>query len=465
MAVLNRAGLARLKRWLAESLVKAKFGYHKSLYVMEELLHVPQRVKSLTPRKALGLWKESAGIPEVAGHPMLLYMHFPYCRFRCVFCHTSLEPVGRKADVRRYVDDSSRELDYLATALDGRKCALWRVGGGTPSLLDAPELRRWLEPAARRFSFTPDSVRTIEFHPASTDEKKLALVRSLGFDRVSFGVQSMSAKVLGAVGRGYQETAMVSRSLGWARRLGFAVINADLIVGLIGESAAGFLEGFRAVAESRPTSITVYCLDWSAAYARATGLLADEYERYREKLLPEVLEKLPRVAARMGYRAESFWPQRLWCFVASESGTPREEHDDDGSTLGLGWNSSSHIFGRLIYVRRQVPFAPDAPIYNVSAISLKEEMGRWVSFHLQWESRVEYAKFHRCFGADIREAFALELGALRSLRKIRENAAGFDFLPTGSAERVFYACFFFLESVAKFSPPPKSLRDLLSVSE
>ena len=258
MSPLEPADLERLKRWLATALVGSKFNYRHSLYVMEDLLHSSKRVWRMTATQALRLWERSLKTDAVAGHPLLIYLHYPHCRFKCMFCNTSISQLPDAKAVRRYLEDCRREIEFFAPSFEGRSFDLWRVGGGTPSLLDAGELKRWLAPAAERFSFARDSVRTIEFHPASSTRQKLAAARSLGFNRVSFGVQSLNPQVLRSVNRGFQDRAMVDRALRWARDLGFETVNADLIMGLVGESASSFIEGFRSLARSRPTMITVY---------------------------------------------------------------------------------------------------------------------------------------------------------------------------------------------------------------
>ncbi|MBI5881824.1 MAG: radical SAM protein [Elusimicrobia bacterium] len=422
--------------------------YRQDVFVVEDLLHDAKRTAKLTARQAADLWRRALAAEPARGHGLALYMHFPYCRSRCLYCINPSEPVGDARRARRYLEDSRREIEFLAPSFEGRSFDLWGVGGGTPSLLDAEGLRRWLEPAARRFSFAGRAMRTIEFNPLSTDRAKLKAARSLGFDRVSFGVQSLNTRVLRSVNRGYQDPAMVDRAIRWARDLGFETVNADLIMGLVGESASSFLEGFRSLARSRPTMITVYCLDWLAPYSRATGWSAEAYARHQERLLPEILEKLPRLAAQAGYRVEGFWPQKAWYFAAPGHQVRLGDDDGTASTLGLGWHSGSHVFGSALYVREASEFDPDRPLYNRSALSLKEEMGRYILYQLELRPRLDYAKFRRCFGIDPGDAFPVEIAALRRAGKVRTDPDGLDFLPQGSAERVFYISFFFLDTIS-----------------
>lgn len=458
---IGPAELASLKLWLTRALVLLKLDVRHNVYVVESLLHDASRTRSISARQALERWGRALETPEVRGGGLKLYMHFPYCQSRCLYCKEQSELMRDASRQTRYLEDSRRELEFFAPAFEGRTFSLWGIGGGTPSLLDAEGLRRWLEPAARRFTFAADAMRNIEFNPISTDREKLEAARALGFNRVSFGVQSLDAKILRSVNRGYQDRDKVRRAIGWARDAGFEVINADLIFGLIGESVAGFLEGFQRLAEAGPTMITVSCLDLLKPYGRAIGWSAPEYERYCESLLPEVIEKLPSLAARAGFKMEEFWPHKEWYFAAR--GHEVRLSDDDGttSTLGLGWHSGSHVFRSAMYVRKRTAFDPDAPMYNCASLSPREEMGRYLLYQLGHKTRVSYDAFRLRFGKDPREAFPVEFAALRAAGKIRDDEEGFDFLPTGSAERVFYICFFFLASIAKLSPPPKDVADLI----
>jgi oxygen-independent coproporphyrinogen-3 oxidase len=104
-------------------------------------------------------------------------------------------------------------------------------GGGTPSLLPADQLVRILDTIDR----AAGAEVTVECNPDSVDAAKLAAYRRGGVNRLSFGVQSMSAHVLAALGRTH-DPANVTRAIGLARDVGFERINVDLIYGTPGET-------------------------------------------------------------------------------------------------------------------------------------------------------------------------------------------------------------------------------------
>ena len=445
-----------LRRVLAEALVRAQLDLTGPVSMLNAFLNELRPTSGLTAQGARRLWEEFAQAAAPEGHFLELYMHFPYCRSRCLYCFTSSRAAPGQSALRRYVENAREEAVFFAPAFQGRTFRSWSVGGGTPSLLDAAGLRRWLAPVARLFSFEDKGLRSVELNPASTDGEKLAALRSLGFNRLSFGVQTFNAQLLRAVKRESQDYGMVRRAIRRARQAGFDYVNADLLLGLMGEPASSFLESFRLLAALRPSTIIISSLILTDAYMRSGGVTREQYLRHASALLPQAREGLARLAAETGYRPVQFGPQNgTWIFRAEEVAKRRfqqwERSSPDGqwasSTLGLGEHSRSHLFGRAIYDRKPRAFAQAVPLYALSALSAKEEMAQHIVYSLDHYCRIDDVKFRRRFGADVRTRFALELRALQALGKIREDEAGFAFLPTGSRERILYGLFFLMDTV------------------
>jgi putative oxygen-independent coproporphyrinogen III oxidase len=128
-------------------------------------------------------------------------------------------------------------------------------GGGTPSLLEARALTSILDAIPR----TPDAEVTVECNPDSVDAPKLRAFAAAGVNRVSFGVQSMRAHVLAALGRTH-DPANVERAVGWARDAGIGRINLDLIYGTPGERVADWEATLDAALALGPTHVSAYAL-------------------------------------------------------------------------------------------------------------------------------------------------------------------------------------------------------------
>jgi len=163
--------------------------------------------------------------------PFGVYVHIPFCAARCDYCDFATW-TDRAHLIDEYVD--ACVMDLTRRAADGYPPATSVFfGGGTPSLIAAPQLVRILDTIDR----APGAEVTVECNPDSVDAAKLDAYRAGGVNRLSLGVQSMAPHVLAALGRTH-DPANVTRAVELARAAGFERINLDLIYGTPGESLA-----------------------------------------------------------------------------------------------------------------------------------------------------------------------------------------------------------------------------------
>ncbi|HYG70402.1 MAG TPA: radical SAM family heme chaperone HemW [Anaeromyxobacteraceae bacterium] len=134
--------------------------------------------------------------------PFGVYVHFPWCTFRCPYCDFAVTTERPPAD-RRYGRAVLAELALrLGTgAFDGLAARSLYVGGGTPSLWDPAELAEVVAALRDRLRLGADAEITIEANPESTDPERLRAWRAAGVNRVSIGVQSFDPLVLAKLGR------------------------------------------------------------------------------------------------------------------------------------------------------------------------------------------------------------------------------------------------------------------------
>src|SRR6266849_8473818 len=135
-----------------------------------------------------------------------VYVHVPFCESRCDYCDFATW-TDRTHLVDAYVEACIRDIERR----DPPPATSVFFGGGTPSLLAPDALVRMLEaiPCAR------DAEVTVECNPDSVDADKLGAYAAGGVNRLSFGVQSMRAHVLAALGRTH-DPANVERAMCWA---------------------------------------------------------------------------------------------------------------------------------------------------------------------------------------------------------------------------------------------------------
>lgn len=218
--------------------------------------------------------------------PLSLYMHIPFCESVCYYCACNKVVTRHHDRAALYLDALEREID-LHTELIGRSQAMSQLhfGGGTPTFLSDAEFSRLMDKLRESFKFLPDAEISIEVDPRTASPDRLAHLKTLGFNRLSFGVQDFDAAVQQAVHRvqPYEDVRDVMIS---ARELGFTSINVDLIYGLPKQTLVSFAHTVSQVRELRPDRIALY------AYAH----LPQRFKPQRRILA----EDLPLGAARVG---------------------------------------------------------------------------------------------------------------------------------------------------------------------
>lgn len=452
---------------MAEALLRSGVDHRqKFMVVSEAVLDASRRWRPAGAREIAGCWRDflSGGVPD--GHLFQLYMHFPYCFAQCTYCYCVTENLGvrDRAARRSYVQDMLREARHFAPLFAGRAFYAWEVGGGSPTFLSAEDLRHWLGTVSRMFSFTEPGVRLIELDPAITTPEKLKVLKTLGFNYLSLGVQTFTPGVLRAVNRGHQSRDAVMRFFRSARAAGFAHFNADLLLGLEGETAGSFLESFRLLADLRPSTIAVHGLALTERYLRATGLEKSRFYSACDSLQAEVAPRLAGLAAQAGYRPLSFSRATgEWVFLA-EGRSERFILDvaekmrclkAPVSELSLGWYGKSRIFSRAAYKRGSGPFDPGRAAYRLVETSTREEMANYILYSLARTSRLDFEELRSIFeGLDVRESFSGERAALRAAGKIAEEEDGLLFLPRGPSEANLWGLVFLRDFIkrSRFSP-------------
>jgi putative oxygen-independent coproporphyrinogen III oxidase len=204
--------------------------------------------------------------PEIPLRPLGIYVHVPFCTTRCGYCdfntYTSAE-LGTEPGAGRagYIDAAIQELKLAARVLGSEAPAVSTifVGGGTPTVLPPDDLGRLIKAVRDHFGLAADAEVTTESNPESIDSAGLHRLRELGFNRISFGMQSAVPQVLATLDR-IHSPGRALQAVAEAKAAGFANISLDLIYGTPGESAADWRESLGAALSAAPEHISVYAL-------------------------------------------------------------------------------------------------------------------------------------------------------------------------------------------------------------
>ena len=282
--------------------------------------------------------------------PLSLYVHVPYCRTRCGYCdfntYTALElarpgtvaPPGSAMDT--YVDVVLAELDLARAVLGRRRVPTVFVGGGTPTLLPSRDLVRLIAGIADRFDLDRAAEVTTEANPETVSESSLAELRSGGFTRVSFGMQSAVPHVLAALDRVHTPGRAVD-AVREARAAGFDDVSLDLIYGTPGESDADWQTSLDAVVDAAPDHVSAYALivEEGTALARriARGILAAPDD-------DELADRYLAAEAALGEAGYSWYELSNWARPGHEC-RHNLAYWRSADWWGIGPGAHSHVGG------------------------------------------------------------------------------------------------------------------------
>ena len=215
-------------------------------------------VEAFTESDYLQALDQRSGSAAARSQPLSLYVHIPFCESLCYYCACNKIITKHKDKAETYLRYLTREVDlHMARLGPGHSVSQLHLGGGTPTFLSDDELRELMHMLKRNFSFVPGGEYSVEVDPRTVDEKRLAVLAELGFNRLSFGVQDFDPAVQKAVHR-IQPADQVFALVEASRKLGFESVNVDLIYGLPQQTPESFDRTLAQVNTLRPDRIALY---------------------------------------------------------------------------------------------------------------------------------------------------------------------------------------------------------------
>lgn len=264
-------------------------------YFETRLLVSPEKT-----RLAVQAADAAAGIAR-RGRPrsFSLYISIPFCPTRCSYCsfisHSAPAALRMLPDYVEKLCEEIRITGALARKLGLSPESVY-MGGGTPTVLTADQLRLVMSAVEESFDLTHVPEYTVEAgRPDTVTDEKFAVIRAWGANRVSVNPQTMDDEILRRIGRPHT-ASQTMQAVEMARAHGFPVLNMDLIAGLPGDSPDGFARSLRQVLSCEPENVTVHTL----AIKRAARIRSIEESRAQAQSVAKMLEDGAKALAKEG---------------------------------------------------------------------------------------------------------------------------------------------------------------------
>ena len=374
-----------------------------------------------------------------------IYVHIPFCKQKCLYCDFASYACFGEREMRAYTDSLCHEIEVRSEeAVKVAAGATIYFGGGTPSVLPTDCLERIVS-TLKVCGFWQNPVEaTIEVNPGTADLEKLQRLRAAGFDRVSFGVQSLQDEELRSIGR-IHTAQQALEAIDLAKQAGFRRISCDLIYGLPGQSLASLKDTIFRLTKTGIEHISVYGLileegtplerlvtsgkmllpdedEAADMYELAQGMLAEAgFERY----------EISNYAKNGQYSRHNtvYWQYHPYvAFGAAGCGFDVNDkftagvgntYDDDAQA-----KNSAGLAEATAYRRTAISTVPEyieaakaltsrdwrtSELYSIEAITPSQQLEEFMFMGLRRVAGADLAEAQARFGVDVWQRYGLQL--------------------------------------------------------
>jgi len=195
--------------------------------------------------------------------PLSLYIHIPWCIQKCPYCdfnsHALKAEIPEAQYISALIDDLDTDLARYDMQSEPRKLHSIFIGGGTPSLITAPEIKRLLSEVEKRLPFADDIEITMEANPGTVEAGRFVEYQQAGVNRISIGVQSFQQEKLEKLGRIHGKDEAI-RAAHLAHEAQLNSFNLDLMHGLPNQSIEDALSDLQQAIALNPPHLSWYQL-------------------------------------------------------------------------------------------------------------------------------------------------------------------------------------------------------------
>jgi len=362
------------------------------------------------------------GLQYDGSRPSSVYIHVPFCRSRCTYCHWVVNVGCTDTQKEVYLASLAREMELWKEKLGTQKISptSMLIGGGTPTALSAKQLAMLCRSLHSSLDFSKCTQITCETEPGSilgeSGIEKLKVLKDHGVERISLGVQAFDDTSLKEMGR-VHSSADTIEAIAQARKAGFKSVSIDLIYGYPGCTIE----------------------KWLATLETALALDVDAFQLYRLRIVPHG-DRAGNIKTRFEVCPESFpgtdelYIMKMLGFMIAEKGGLKEasrrmfakgsshsshyllDHTDRlTDVIGFGASSWSNVQGRFYLntgesLERYSSYIDKGVLpINRGRVRTRDEESRWAVTLSLKHNGLSKALFNDLLGMPVEEVFPRQI--------------------------------------------------------
>jgi oxygen-independent coproporphyrinogen-3 oxidase len=347
-----------------------------------------------------------------------VYIHIPFCIKKCFYCDFNSYVVNDENLKDQYIKALILELanyqkeDVIIKSI--------YIGGGTPTTLSGIQLETILKNVLKSFKTKTNIEITVEVNPGTIDYEKMIILKNIGVNRISFGLQSTNDKYLKLLGRVHTYSDFL-KNYNLARKIKFNNINIDVIFGIPGQTIFDVKEDIKRIKNLMPEHISAYNLSIEEGTAF--------YNELKEGNLTQVCDV---DEAAMYYLIIDLLKDNYSHYEISNFAIPGYEciHNKiywtNDEYIGIGAGACSKFNGYRYENEKHFKKYIELILNKNSAILYKEfidkdaEIKETIFLGLRLLEGINVLNWYKRFGVDFYELFWEKLHKLKSLNLIEE---------------------------------------------
>ncbi len=365
-----------------------------------------------------------------------IYLHVPFCRSHCSFCHCAVSTSRSAGDRDAYIAALTREIDLYRERFGYERVPVRSalLGGGTPTDLAPAQLRRLLEIVRARFDFGTCRQWSCDVDVSTLlgDEgrERLAIMKDAGVGRLTIGAQSFDDAILEAMGRTH-DVAEIHHAVANARRAGFEDVCLDVIYGYAGQSLATWAETIEAALSLEVEEVQLYRLKL-LPYGRGLSRLGARHRAGAGESVPEGESLTMRLYATLRLKEAGYGETLTRVFARSPDLVSRYALDMYcllETTVGFGVTASSSYQDRFIQNAKTLSEyhalveRGELPVSAGVVRSIEAQL-RWALISPLKDWQVTREGYRARTGRELASAFRPRIDELRASGLLEEDVRG-----------------------------------------